>query len=118
MALKLYGIDVNIIIDDSYSMTESMFGPRERVGSHWDHRHVRQVFGNRAFRPDNLGMFSQKVTGCRLVAGESRWNFLVDAIRYWDPIFDIMQVQPNYYTLNRSSCLQSSTQALSRGPCG
>jgi len=116
MALRIYEVDISIILDDSGSMSLSMFGRNEWVGQGWDRRHIEQVFGNRAFTPDSLGMFMN--TGCRLAAGDSRWNFMVDALMYWEPLFATMKLQPHYYTMNRGQVFTSLAQAMARGPIG
>merc|ERR1719440_242675 len=97
-------------------MTLSMFGRSERIGCRWDRSHVQQVFGERAFNPDSLGMFEN--TGCRLAAGDTRWNFLVDALSYWDPIFNILKIRPTYYCMNREGTWSDGRSAAAVGPIG
>lgn len=116
MALKIYDVDIRIIVDDSGSMTWSMFGYSERVGQGWDNRHISQVFGRRAFSPDSLAAFSN--TDCMLRAGDARWKFAMNAVGYWEPVFNILGVRPTYYRLNQTATHKSAQSVFSFGPGG
>lgn len=55
LSLKIYDVDIRIIVDDSGSMGSNMFGTYANRGNNcgntaWDQQRLNQVFGQRAFR--------------------------------------------------------------------
>ena len=94
MALRIYGVDVRIIADDSGSMNCGML--REVLGSSWNQTNLRRVFGQLAFCPRGGEAFES----CPFGPASTRWALLRDAMDKWEQVFQIMDMQRRIYFLN------------------
>lgn len=121
MALRLYDVDVRIIADDSGSMTLGMLKGSGRGrgggrGSRWTEGEIRQVFGQRAFRPDAAALLEDSPFGPSTV----RWEMLCDALTKWEEVLQIMGVGRSVYLLNggRRDPREPMQSSLASGPRG
>jgi hypothetical protein len=115
LALKIYNIDVRIILDDSGSMNAGMMSEGGRAGSNqWTPERMRKVFGNRAFQPDSIGAFACSPYGPLT----SRWKMAEDALHQWQQVFDILGLRRKIYLLNRSYHSDDVTQIFRQSPAG
>lgn len=113
MALRLYDVDVRVVVDDSGSMSWGMLQSAGRSG--WTRERVQQVFGARAFEPGCIEEFAS----CPFGPGEKRWTFLQNALESWERVFQIMGVHRKLYCLNARPDPNGSVQgALCTGPSG
>lgn len=112
MALKMYDVDIRIIVDDSGSMNRSMFGDGNANG--WTRYEIERIFGQRAFRPDNASVFQ----GCPLSPCQPRWAFARNAVCQWEQVFQELNVRPAYYTLNQSYTFSTASEVFQAGPRG
>jgi len=112
MALKIYNVDIRIIVDDSGSMNRSMFGDGNTQG--WTRYEIERIFGKRAFKPDNASVFQ----GCPLGPCQARWAFARHAVSQWEQVFQELDVRPTYYKLNRSTTLSTASEVFQTGPRG
>lgn len=116
MALKLYHIDVRIILDDSGSMNAGMMSEGGWGPNEWTQDRMRKVFGNRAFQPDSVGAFM----GCPYGPTTQRWRMAEDALTQWEKVFQILGLRREIYLLNRGSgvCRDPVNRIFQRGPGG
>jgi hypothetical protein len=114
MALRLYDVDVRIVIDDSGSMSLPMFGYDGEPATGWTPGRIDKVFGPRAFSPDSLGIFGC----CPMDPSQSRWSFAQDAVQQWEKILGLMHIQPQYYLLNRAHKATADRNEIFRHPPG
>lgn len=98
MALKMYDIDVRIILDDSGSMNAGMMSDGGwRSNNEWTRDRMQKVFGNRAFQPDSIGAFAGSPYG----PVTQRWHMAQDALTQWEQVFKILGLKRKIYLLNR-----------------
>jgi len=114
MALRIYDVDIRIIADDSGSMQCGMLRSYGFGNPGWTPDKVQKVFGRRAFKPDNLAVFSS----CPFRPTTPRWELLKDHLTKWEEIFKILGIERKVYFLNNRCDPTMSMEEILRNFAG
>jgi len=114
LALKIYDINVHIILDDSSSMGASMFGSKDSPGGGWTQSRITKVFADRAFAPNS----AQDFANCPLGASSSRWAFAQEALEQWDLLFGVLGLHPQLRRAGSERTAGAAGELFGQPPSG